>query len=101
MIFIGEIFDATVTLMSTKAENVQIRSSYNLSGISFTPKQIAESIKKQIPEFEISYTPDFRQQIADSWPSSIDDTEAREQWNWKHQYDLDGITKDMLKNLSK
>ena len=101
MMYMDDAIDATVALMSTKAENVQIRSSYNLSGISFTPKQIAESIKKQIPEFEISYTPDFRQQIADSWPSSIDDTEAREQWNWKHQYDLDGITKDMLKNLSK
>jgi nucleoside-diphosphate-sugar epimerase len=101
MMYMDDAIDATVSLMSTKEENVQIRSSYNLSGISFTPKQIAESIKKQIPEFEISYTPDFRQQIADSWPSSIDDTEAREQWNWKHQYDLDGITKDMLKNLSK
>ena len=101
MMYMDDAIDATVALMSTKAENVQIRSSYNLSGISFTPKQIAESIKKQIPEFEISYTPDFRQQIADSWPSSIDDTEAREQWNWKHQYDLDVITKDMLKNLSK
>lgn len=101
MMYMDDAIDATVSLMSTKEENVQIRSSYNLSGISFTPKQIAESIKKQIPEFEISYTPDFRQQIADSWPSSIADTEARAQWNWKHQYDLDGITKDMLKNLSK
>ncbi|WP_281847440.1 NAD-dependent epimerase/dehydratase family protein [Olleya namhaensis] len=101
MMYMDDAIDATVSLMSTKEENVQIRSSYNLSGISFTPKQIAESIKKQIPEFEISYTPDFRQQIADSWPSSIDDTEARAQWNWKHQYDLDGITKDILKNLSK
>ncbi|SFI65284.1 NAD-dependent epimerase/dehydratase family protein [Olleya namhaensis] len=101
MMYMDDAIDATVSLMSTKEENVQIRSSYNLSGISFTPKQIAESIKKQIPEFEISYTPDFRQQIADSWPSSIDDTEARAQWNWKHQYNLDGITKDMLKNLSK
>ncbi|MEL0645738.1 NAD-dependent epimerase, partial [Olleya sp. Ti.3.14] len=78
----------------------KIRSSYNLSGISFTPKEIAESIKKEIPEFKISYKPDFRQQLADSWPSSIDDTEAREQWDWKHQFDLDGISKDMLRNLS-
>ncbi|QXP60773.1 NAD-dependent epimerase/dehydratase family protein [Olleya sp. HaHaR_3_96] len=101
MMYMDDAIDATVALMSTKEENVQIRSSYNLSGISFTPKQIAESIRKQIPEFEITYTPDFRQQIADSWPSSIDDTEAREQWQWKHQFDLDGITKDMLKNLSK
>lgn len=101
MMYMDDAIDATVALMSTKEENVQIRSSYNLSGISFTPKQIAESIRKQIPEFEITYTPDFRQQIADSWPSSINDTEAREQWQWKHQFDLDGITKDMLENLSK
>lgn len=101
MMYMDDAINATVNIMSADAEKVKIRSSYNLSGISFTPKEIADSIKKQIPEFEISYNPDFRQSIADSWPSSIDDTEAREQWNWKHQFDLDGITKDMLKNLSK
>ncbi|QCE41040.1 NAD-dependent epimerase/dehydratase family protein [Psychroserpens sp. NJDZ02] len=101
MMYMDDAINATVNIMSADAEKVKIRSSYNLSGISFTPKEIADSIKKQIPEFEITYNPDFRQSIADSWPSSIDDTEAREQWNWKHQFDLDGITKDMLKNLSK
>lgn len=101
MMYMDDAINATVNIMSADAEKVKIRSSYNLSGISFTPKEIADSIKKQIPEFKISYNPDFRQSIADSWPSSIDDTEAREQWNWKHQFDLDGITKDMLKNLSK
>lgn len=100
MMYMDDAIDATVALMTADAEKVKIRSSYNLSGISFTPKEIANAIKKEIPDFEITYKPDFRQQIADSWPSSIDDTSAREDWNWKHQFDLDGITKDMLKNLS-
>tara|TARA_R110000751_G_scaffold146601_1_gene250678 strand:+ start:95054 stop:96001 length:948 start_codon:yes stop_codon:yes gene_type:complete len=101
MMYMDDAIKATVNIMSANSDKIKIRSSYNLSGISFTPKEIAESIKKEIPEFKISYKPDFRQQIADSWPSSIDDTEAREQWDWKHQFDLDGITKDMLRNLSK
>ncbi|MEL0644210.1 NAD-dependent epimerase/dehydratase family protein [Olleya sp. Ti.3.14] len=101
MMYMDDAITATVNIMSADSDKIKIRSSYNLSGISFTPKEIAESIKKEIPEFKISYKPDFRQQIADSWPSSIDDTEAREQWDWKHQFDLDGITKDMLSNLSK
>ncbi|AXO80889.1 NAD-dependent epimerase/dehydratase family protein [Olleya aquimaris] len=100
MMYMDDAIDATVALMTANAEKVKIRSSYNLSGISFTPKEIANAIKKEIPDFEITYKPDFRQQIADSWPSSIDDTSAREDWNWKHKFDLDGITKDMLKNLS-
>jgi len=100
MMYMDDAIDATVALMTANAEKVKIRSSYNLSGISFTPKEIANAIKKEIPDFEITYKPDFRQQIANSWPSSIDDTSAREDWNWKHQFDLDGITKDMLKNLS-
>jgi len=101
MMYMDDAINATVNIMAAKSENIKIRSSYNLSGISFTPKEIAESIKKEIPEFKISYKPDFRQQIADSWPSSINDTEAREQWDWKHLFDLDAITKDMLSNLSK
>ena len=101
MMYMDDAIKATVNIMSANSDKIKIRSSYNLSGISFTPKEIAESIKKEIPEFKISYKPDFRQQIADSWPSSSDDTEAREQWDWKHQFDLDGITKDMLSNLSK
>ncbi|WP_292947391.1 NAD-dependent epimerase/dehydratase family protein [Olleya sp. UBA1516] len=101
MMYMDDAIKATVNIMSADSDKIKIRSSYNLSGISFTPKEIAESIKKEIPEFKISYKPDFRQQIADSWPSSIDDTEAREQWDWKHQFDLDGITKDMLSNLNK
>ena len=90
---------ATVDLMHADADKVKIRSSYNLAGVSFTPKEITESIQKEIPEFKISYAPDFRQAIADSWPGSINDQEARDDWNWKHSFDLDAITKDMLENL--
>ena len=76
-----------------------MRTSYNISGISFSPAEIAASIKKHIPEFEIIYKPDYRQAIADSWPQSIDDSVARNDWGWKHEYDLEKITTDMLNNL--
>ena len=80
-------------------EQVKIRSSYNVAGVSFNPQEIAASIQKYIPDFSITYKPDFRQAIADSWPHSINDTEARNHWGWKPKYDLDGMTKDMLENL--
>ena len=99
MLYMDDAIKATIDLMDADAEDIKIRSSYNLAGVSFTPKEIAATITKHIPEFEISYNPDFRQQIADSWPGSINDDEARAQWNWKHQYDLDAITKDMIKHL--
>jgi nucleoside-diphosphate-sugar epimerase len=85
--------------MHAPAEKVKIRGSYNLSGISFSPKDIAAEIKKHIPEFTISYRPDFRQEIADSWPKSIDDKEAREHWGWKEYYNLERLTSNMLENL--
>ena len=91
---------ATVGIMQASKENIKIRSAYNLSAISFTPKEIAAVIAQEKPGFEISYAPDFRQEIADSWPSSIDDSSAREDWGWKHDYDLESMTKVMLKNLS-
>ena len=84
-----------------KADDVKIRSSYNLSGISFTPAEIADEIKKHIPDFTISYKPDFRQKIADSWPASIDDSSARNDWGWKHEFEMDSMTKVMLENLRK
>lgn len=99
MLFMDDAIKATVDIMAAKPETIKIRSAYNLSGISFTPKEIAASIQKVIPEFKMTYKPDFRQQIADSWPQSIDDTEAREQWNWKHSFDLEAITKEMLTQL--
>lgn len=99
MMYMPDAIRATIELMDAPAEQVKIRSSYNLGGISFDPAQIAAEIKKHIPEFTITYKPDFRQAIADSWPASIDDARAREDWGWTPQYDLAGMTKDMLDHL--
>jgi nucleoside-diphosphate-sugar epimerase len=99
MMYMSDAIKATVDIMEAPAEKVKIRSSYNLSGMSFSPKQIAEEIKKHIPGFTISYKPDFRQAIADSWPQSIDDTQARKDWGWSHKYGLEEMVDDMLKNL--
>lgn len=99
MMYMEDAIRATVELMEAPAENVKIRSSYNLGGISFAPEEIAEEIKKHIPEFSISYAPDFRQKIAESWPASIDDSAAKEDWGWKLEYDMAKMTEDMLKNL--
>ncbi|NNF75984.1 MAG: NAD-dependent epimerase, partial [Flavobacteriaceae bacterium] len=79
--------------------SVKIRSSYNLSGVSFSPKELTAAIQKHIPEFKIEYNPDFRQKIADSWPNSIDDGPAREHWGWEHDFDIDEITAEMLSKL--
>lgn len=99
MMYMPDALKATINLMEAPAEQVKIRSSYNVAGMSFNPEEIAGEIRKHIPEFTISYNPDFRQAIANSWPQSIDDTQAREHWGWKPQYDLAGMTKDMLENL--
>ena len=101
MMYMDDAIRATIQIMQAPQEQIKIRSSYNLSAISFTPKEIAEEIKKHIPEFTITYNPDFRQKIADSWPSSIDDSRARQDWSWKHEFDLDKMTQVMLENLSK
>lgn len=99
MMYMEDAIRATVELMEAPAENIKIRSSYNLGGISFSPKEVADSIRKEIPDFEITYAPDFRQKIAESWPSSIEDSEARKDWNWQEAYDLDRMSTDMLENL--
>jgi nucleoside-diphosphate-sugar epimerase len=99
MMFMEDAIKATVDIMEAPAEKVKVRSSYNLSAMSFTPKELAISIKSELPDFEISYNPDFRQEIADSWPSSIDDTAAREDWGWSHKYDLKKLTQAMLEGL--
>ena len=101
MMYMHDAIDATINIMQASAKTIKIRSSYNLAGMSFTPKQIAEEIKKHIPEFSINYAPDFRQEIADSWPESIDDTAARNDWGWNHQFDLEKMTIEMLTNLKK
>lgn len=101
MIYMPDAIRATLELMQAPKEKIKIRSSYNLAGFSFTPKQIAQEIQKYIPSFQIDYQPDFRQAIADSWPQSIDDSAARLDWNWKHEYDLPEMVKDMLINIQK
>lgn len=99
MMYMDDAIRATIEIMQATKESIKIRSSYNLSGVSFTPTEIAAEIKKQIPNFLISYKPDFRQKIADSWPASIDDSFARDDWNWKHKFDLASMTNEMLENL--
>ena len=101
MMYMDDAIAATIQIMQSPKEQIKIRSSYNLAAMSFTPTEIAEEIKKYIPEFTITYHPDFRQKIADSWPASIDDSAAREDWNWSHQFDISSMTKDMLDHLKK
>jgi nucleoside-diphosphate-sugar epimerase len=99
MMYMPDAIKATLDLMNSPQESVKIRSSYNLAGMSFSPKEIFESIKKHHPNFEIDYQPDFRQPIADSWPDSIDDSCARKDWGWRPDYNLDAMTLDILENL--
>ena len=99
MMYMDDAIAATIQIMQAPAEQIKIRSSYNLAAMSFTPTELAAEIKKHIPEFTISYSPDFRQKIADSWPTSIDDAEARKDWGWIHKFDIESMTKDMLEHL--
>ena len=101
MMYMDDAIEATIKIMQADEADVKIRSSYNLAAMSFTPTEIAAEIKNHIPEFEITYKPDFRQKIADSWPASIDDSRARNDWKWKHNFELKNMTKIMLENLSK
>lgn len=99
MMYMEDAIRGTLILMEAPGEKVKNRMSYNFSTISFSPEDIANEIKKHIPDFEVKYAPDFRQPIADSWPKSIDDSAAREDWGWKHEYDLSKMVSDMLSNL--
>ncbi len=101
MMYMQDAIRATMELMHAPAENISVRTSYNISGMSFSPKEITASIQKHIPEFSLTCIPDYRQKIADSWPQSIDDSVATKDWGWKPAYDLDRMTKDMLDNLAK
>jgi nucleoside-diphosphate-sugar epimerase len=101
MMYMDDAIRATLELMHAPAEKIQIRGGYNVAGMSFTPDQIAASIQQHRPDFTIKYSPDFRQSIADSWPQSIDDTEARLHWGWKPRFDLTTMTAEMLTNLQK
>ena len=99
MMYMEDAIRATIDLMEADSSNVKIRSSYNISGFSFTPAEIYASIKNSVTDFEIEYEPDFRQAIADSWPSSIDDTRAREDWGWSPKYDLNSMVSIMLEHV--
>jgi threonine 3-dehydrogenase len=101
MMYIDDAIRATIELMQSPADEVKLRYGYNLSAMSFTPKQIYESIKKYYPNFEIEYKPDFRQEIASSWSETINDSEARAHWGWKEEYDLDKMTEIMITELRK
>lgn len=101
MMFMDDAIDATIQIMNAPAEQLSIRSSYNLAAISFTPKNIAEEIQKHIQDFKITYQPDFRQDIADTWPRSIDDSVAQKDWNWSPKFDLTKMTNEMLTELGK
>lgn len=100
MMFMDDAIKATLDLMDAPAERITVRSSYNISAMSFSPSEIAAEIKKHIPGFSISYRPDFRQSIADSWPKSIDDSTARKDWAWNHRFDLERMTPEILKHLT-
>ena len=101
MMYMDDALKATISIMQADADCVKIRSSYNLSAMSFTPKQIAAEIKKHYPDFTISYEPDFRQKIADSWPASIDDSYARNDWGWSNDFTIENMTVEMITNLEK
>lgn len=100
MMYMPDAIRGTIELMEAPAEKITVRSGYNFAGLSFNPKQLAEEIKKHIPEFSVTYKPDFRQPIADSWPQSIDDSVAQKDWGWKAEYDLAKMSADMIKNIS-
>ncbi|MFK7924542.1 MAG: NAD-dependent epimerase/dehydratase family protein [Bacteroidia bacterium] len=101
MIYMDDAIRATIELMDAPKESLKTINSYNLSGISFSPAEIAASIQQHIPDFTITYEPDFRQKIADSWPHTIDDNAAKNEWDWKVAYDLESMTADMLQQLRK
>lgn len=99
MLYMDDAIRATLELMEAPANRLTVRTSYNLAGMSFTPAEVAASIQKHMPDFRVTYEPDFRQAIADSWPKSIDDSAARNDWGWNPRFDLDAMTADMLAHL--
>ncbi len=99
MLYMSDAIKATLDLMAAPKENLSVHTAYNLGGLSFTPKELAEEIKKEMPDFTIDYKPDFRQEIADSWPASIDDSVAKKDWGLSYEYGITEMTKDMLDNL--
>ncbi|MFH1588974.1 MAG: NAD-dependent epimerase/dehydratase family protein [archaeon] len=101
MMYMDDAVNATIQLMDVDPKKITIRTSYNLTAVSFSAKELAENVAKHIKGFTCTFKPDERQKIADSWPSSIDDSQARKDWGWRHKFDLDRISVDMIKNLTK
>ncbi len=99
MMYMADAISATLQIMNAPREDIQIRSSYNVAAMSFTPDEIYSGIRRHLPSLQITYKPDFRQNIADSWPDSIDDQLARQHWGWQHQYDLGKMIEDILENI--
>ena len=99
MIYMPDAIRATIELMDAPVEALSVRSSYNVAGISFSPRELAEAIRRQRPDFRIEYRPDHRQAIADSWPRSLDDDTARQDWHWQPRVGIDALVKDMLHEI--
>ncbi len=97
--YMPDAIKATIDIMQAAPEKIKIRTSYNLAAINFSAEELVNEIKKHIPDFVCHYEPDYHQKIADSWPRSIDDSQAREDWQWKHEYDLTKMVEDMLENI--
>jgi len=100
MMYMPDAVRGTIELMEAPPEKITVRTGYNFSGMSFSPKQLASVIQKEMPEFQIDYNPDFRQQIAEGWSESIDDSFARNDWNWQPQFTIEAMVKDMLENIA-
>jgi nucleoside-diphosphate-sugar epimerase len=101
MMYMPDAIRATIEVMEAEADKISVRTSYNISGMSFSPKEIGSEIRKQVPGFAITYQPDYRLPIAESWPQSIDDSVANNDWGWKPKYNLAEMTKDMIRNIKK
>ena len=99
MMYMPDAIRGTIELMEAPADKISVRTSYNFSAMSFSPADIGHEIKKYVPDFLLTHKPDYRQNIADSWPKSIDESVARDDWGWKPEYDLQRMTRDMFENL--
>jgi len=99
MMYMSDAIKATINIMKAGASDIKIRSSYNIAGMSFSPKEITKELKKFMPNLNVSYSPDYRQKIADTWPKSINDSNAKEDWNWSPEYNLEKLTETMYLNL--
>ena len=100
MMYMTDAIKATLKIMDSDSDKIKIRSSYNISGCSFNPEELANEIKSYIPDFKISYNSDYRQEIADSWPNSLEDYLAKEHWGWQAEYDMPKLVEEMIKNLN-